>query len=174
MSKQPPVNNKIKAPKVRLIDSDGTNLGVVPPSEGIKKANEQNLSLVQVTDKADPPVCRVMDYGKFMYEQQKKEKKKRQKNAEMKGVRLKFNTSPNDMETRAKEADKFLSKGHKVRIELLLRGRERALKDHAHGKIHEFLDILRERFDDEEEDPIKIERDIKKEGRGLTMIISKS
>ncbi len=171
--KTPPINNKIKAPEVRLIDSDGTNVGIVPPSEGIKRANEQELDLVQVTDKADPPVCRVMDFGKFKYEQQKKEKKKRKKGPEMKGVRLKFNTSPHDLETRAKSAEKFLRNGHKVKIELLLRGREKALKDHARGKIHEFLDILRERFDEEDE-PIKIEHDIKKEGRGLTMIIAKT
>lgn len=135
-------------------------------------AKDQGLDLIQVTEKATPPVCRITDYGKHLYWEKKKEREKRSKtfHSEIKGIRLKFGMSPHDMEVRAKSAAKFLEKGHKVRVELLLRGRQKAntLSGFAKEKIGLFLKMI------EEEMPLKVEREIKREGRGLTMIIAKA
>lgn len=134
-------------------------------------AKDQGLDLVQVTEKATLQVCKITDYGKYLYWEKKKEREKRSKtfHSETKGIRLKFGISPHDMEVRVKSAVKFLEKGHRVRIELLLRGRQKAntLSEFAKEKIGFFLKMIEEKV------PLKIERDIKREGRGLTMIIVK-
>ena len=139
--------------------------------EAIKMAKDQGLDLVQVTEKATLQVCKITDYGKYLYWERKKKKEKRSKtfHSEIKGIRLKFGISPHDMEIRVKSAVKFLKKGHKVRIELLLKGRQKdnTLSEFAKEKIGFFLKMIKEKV------PLKIERDIKREGRGLTMIIVK-
>jgi len=162
------VNNQIRAEKVRLIGPDGKQLGIFNLKEAIKKARQAGFDLVQVTDKVTPPVCKIMDYGKYLYQQKKKERKMRKtQGGEMKNIRLSFSISKHDIEIRAKTAEKFLKEGDKVRIELVLRGREKILADFARQKIEQFLEILKKTV------PIKIERKLKKEARGLTMIISK-
>ncbi len=139
--------------------------------EAIKMAKDQGLDLVQVTEKATLQVCKITDYGKYLYWEKKKKREKRSKtfHSEIKGIRLKFGISPHDMEIRVKSAVKFLKKGHKVRIELLLKGRQKdnTLSEFAKEKIGFFLKMIEEKV------PLKIERDIKREGRGLTMIIVK-
>lgn len=139
--------------------------------EAIKMAKDQGLDLVQVTEKATLQVCKITDYGKYLYWERKKKREKRSKtfHSEIKGIRLKFGISPHDMEVRVKSAVKFLKKGHKVRIELLLKGRQKdnTLSKFAKEKIGFFLKMIEEKV------PLKIERDIKREGRGLTMIIVK-
>lgn len=152
-----------------MIDETGEQKGVVLLEKAIQMAQECGLDLVQVTDKADPPVCKIIDHGKYLYSQKKKERKagKNQKIGEMKVIRLGFNISPHDAGVRAKQAEKFLKKGDKVRIEMKLRGRERALGQFAEGKINTFLEILRDLI------PIKIEQALKKQPRGLTMIVAK-
>lgn len=166
--KKPLVNNSIRANKVRLIDETGEQLGVLSLTEAIEKAQNANLDLIQVTEKIDPPVCKIMDYGKYLYRLKKKERSvKHHKGGELKGVRLTFNISDHDLETRAKQAEKFLKKGNRIMIEMKLRGRERAHKDFAEGKVTKFVDILSKSVE------IKIERELKKQPRGLTMIIAK-
>jgi len=153
---------------VRLIDPNGKQLGIFSLAEALEKARQAGLDLIKITDKTDPPVCKMMDYGKYLYQQQKKEKKHRTARAgELKNIRLTFSISPHDLEIRAKAAEKFLQEGNKVRIELLLRGREKGLSDFAKQKIKQFLEILQKTI------PIKVERELKKEARGLTMIIAK-
>jgi translation initiation factor IF-3 len=143
-------------------------MGVMPFEEALQIAKERNLDLVQVTEKVNPPVCKITDYGKYLYSQEKKKRKtKKQKGGELKGIRLGFNISPHDLETRARQAEKFLKRGDKVRIEMILRGRERGLGDVAKAKVKQFLEILEERM------PIKIERDLERRGRHLKMIIVK-
>jgi translation initiation factor IF-3 len=162
------INNQIRADKVRLIGPDGKQLGIFNLKEALEKAREAGLDLVQVTDKVTPPVCKIMDYGKYLYQQKKKERKMRRvQSGELKNIRLTFNISEHDMETRAGMAEKFLKEGDKVRIELVLRGREKALSDFAKQKVNKFLEILKKST------PIKIERELKKEARGLTMIITR-
>ncbi len=162
------VNNQIRAPQVRLIDETGKQMGIVPLEEALRIARERNLDLIQVTGKVVPPVCKIENYGKYLYREEKKSRAiKKQKGGELKGIRLTFNISLHDLETKVRQTEKFLNKGDRVRVELQLRGRERALQDFAKEKINKFLEILQNIV------PIKIERELKKEFRGLTMIISK-
>ncbi len=136
--------------------------------EALQIARERNLDLIQVTEKVEPPVCKIMDYGKYLYSLEKKEKEaKKQKGGELKGIRLSFGISPHDLEIRAKLAEKFLKEGNGVRVEMVLRGREKAHFDFAKEKIRQFLEGLDKLI------PIKIERDLKKEMRGFSMIITK-
>ena len=127
------------------------------------------MDLIQITDKVIPPICKIMDRGKYLYAQKKKEKKigKNQKIGELKVVRLGYNTSLHDLETRAKQVEKFITKGDKVRIELVLRGREKALGQFAKEKFDKFIEIIKTFI------PIKIEQELKKQPRGLSMIITK-
>ncbi len=155
---------------MRVIDENGKQLGVLSFQDAMDTAWQSGLDLVKITDNVEPPVCKIMDYGKYTYQEQKKAKKQQhQKGSETKSIRLTYNISPNDMGTRVKTAEKFLKKGHKLRIELVLRGRQKAysLREHAQEKIKQFLEILQKSTN------IKIERELKKEGKGLTMIIAK-
>ncbi len=162
------VNNQIRAEKVRLIDEAGKQLGIVSFEQAARLAIEKKLDLIQVTGKVDPPVCRLGDYGKYLYREGKKEKSAhKQKGGELKGIRLTFNISQHDMETRLRQAEKFLKKGNRVRIELPLRGRQKALQSFAREKIEKFLEELENIF------PIKSERELKKEPRGFSIIIIK-
>ncbi len=166
--KKPLVNQQIRAKEVRLVDETGKQLGVVPFEKAADLAIERKLDLIQVTEKVQPPVCKLGDFGKYLYREEKKEKNThKQRVREFKGLRLTFNISLHDLETRAHQAEKFLAKGDVVRIELRLKGREKALQKFAEEKIKKFLEILNKIT------PIKVERELKKEFRGLTMIISK-
>lgn len=151
---------------MRLIDENRKQLGIVSLEEALRIARERNLDLVQVTEKVEPPVCKILDYGKYLYWLQKKERAKG-KGSEIKGIRLGFNISLHDLENRARQAEIFLKKGDKVKIEMILSGREKGLSEFAKGKIEQFIEILKNRI------PIKVERVLKKEARGFTMIISK-
>ena len=162
-------NTQIRAKEVRVIDETGKQLGVMGLESALRMAYERNLDLIQVTEKVDPPVCKIMDYGKYSYQEKKKtqESAKKQKTSELKGIRLTFNIGQHDMETRARQAEKFLKAGDKVRIDIVLRGREKALGNFAREKIGKFLEVLQPFV------PYKIERELKKEMRGFSMIISK-
>lgn len=153
---------------MRLIDENGRQIGILKLEEALKIARERNLDLVQVTEKVEPPVCKIMDFGKYQYLKEKKEREaKKHQRGEQKGIRLGYNISLHDLEIRAKQAEKFLKKGDRVKIEMRLKGREKTLEDFAKEKIKKFLEILENLV------PIKIERELKKEAGGLTMIISK-
>jgi len=162
------LNNQIRAKEIRLIDETGKQIGVVGLPEALQMARDRNLDLIQVTEKVEPPVCKIEDYGKYIYREEKKNRSiKKQKGGELKGIRLTYNISLHDLETRAHQAEKFLNKGDMVRVELTLRGREKALQDFAKEKMNKFLEILNNII------PIKIEKGLKREARGLIMIISK-
>ena len=150
-----------------MIDEAGQQLGVMKLEDALQKSRERNLDLIQVTEKVEPPVCKIMDYGKYLYQLKKKEKGVKPRGGEMKGIRLSFNISQHDMEFRARQAEKFLKEGDKIRIEMRLRGREKALGNFAKGKINKFLETLATVI------PYKVEREVKREPRGLSMIISK-
>lgn len=167
MFKKPLVNNQIRASHVRLIDENDHQVGVVTLKEALQAAWAKKLDLVQVTEKTDPPVARIMEYGKYLYSLQKKDKSAK-KTSEVKGVRLSYNISLHDMEMRAAQADKFLKKGDKVKIELRLRGREKAFGNLSKEKIGQFLEMLGKLI------PYKIDKELKREQNGFTMIISKT
>jgi translation initiation factor IF-3 len=166
--KKPPMNERIRADKIRLIGDDGEQMGLMDLSEGIRIAKERGADLIQVTEKVDPPVCKIMDRGKFLYTLKKREQKAKHHHVgELKGVRLTFGISEHDLETRAKQAEKFLKKGDKIRIEMKLRGREKAHQDFAAEKVNKFVEHINQTI------PVKIEKDLKKQPRGLIMIIGK-
>jgi translation initiation factor IF-3 len=148
-----------------LIDENGRNIGVVPLEEAFRITQERGLDIVEVAANIRPPVCRIIDYGKYIYQQEKKAKRQRSKQTEIKGVRLSFGIAKNDMERQARQAEKFLDQGHKVKIEIILRGREKAHPEIAREKLDEFIKFINI--------PTKVEQEPQKYPRGLTMIISK-
>ena len=166
MFKKPFINNQIRAAQVRLIDENDLQVGVVTLKEALQMAWDRHLDLVQVTDKVIPPVAKITDYGKYLYTLQKKEKSVH--TSEVKGIRLTYNISPHDMETRAIQAEKFLKKGDKVKIELRLRGREKAFSNISREKVNQFLEILGKLI------PCKVDTEMKRDMRGFNMIISKA
>jgi translation initiation factor IF-3 len=148
-----------------VIDENGQNLGTMPTDQALCLAQERGLDLIEVAANARPPVCKIIDYGKYLYQQEKKAKQQKSKQTELKGIRLSFGIARNDMERQARQAEKFLNQGHKVKIEIILRGREKARGEVAKEKIKEFISLITV--------PSKIEQEPKKYPRGLTMVISK-
>lgn len=167
MQQKPPVNKQIRAGEVRLIDETGKQVGVVTLEKALQLAESSGLDLIQVTEKVEPPVCKIMDYGKYIYQLGKKEKQEKPKGGQLKGIRLSFGISQHDLEIRTRQAAKFLKESNKVRIEMRLKGREKAMGDFAKEKINKFLEILKSII------PHKIERDLRRDPRGFTMIIAK-
>lgn len=163
------INNQIRAEEVRLIDETGKQVGVVPLKDALSLAKERGLDLIQVTERVEPPVCKIGEYGKYLYHQEKKEREmKKHTGGGLKETRLTFNISDHDLETRVSQAEKFLKKGDRVRIVLRLRGREKALQHHARAKIEKFLSSLSSLVQ------TKTEKPLQQEPRGLTMIITKA
>ena len=136
----------------------------------IDLAKSKNLDLIQVTEKVDPPVWRIGDNGKYLYSLQKKERKIKVKTkvSKLKEIQIGFNISPHDIEVKAKQAEKFLKEGDKVKIGMMLKGREKAMGEFAKKKIEFFFQTLNNLL------PIKTERELKREPKGFTMIISKA
>lgn len=132
------------APEVRLIDDDGKHVGLVKTTEALSLAREKNLDLVEISGSAKPPIAKILDFGQFLYEQRKKEQKARAKvkKSETKGIRLSLRISKNDLEIRIRQAKKFLEKGHKIKIEMKLMGREKQHFSLAHEIINKFIDNL--------------------------------
>jgi len=122
------MNERIRAREIRVIDADGNQLGIMAPYDAIKRAREQNLDLVEISPNAVPPVCRIMDYGKFLYEQEKKERaaKKNQKQIVLKEVKFSVNVDEHDYVTKRNHVLRFLAEGDKVKASLRFRGREMA------------------------------------------------
>lgn len=123
-----------------MIDEDGARLGILPTRQAIDMAYEKNIDLVEVSPVSQPPVCKIMDYGKFLYQQRRAQQKN--KTLDTKGIRLTFKIGQHDLEIRKNQAEKFLSKGHKVRVELKLRGREKAFRNQAKEMVQNFLTQL--------------------------------
>jgi translation initiation factor IF-3 len=166
--KKPPTNNQIRAKEVRVIDEAEKKAMVLPIEEALRLAQEKGVDLIQISDKAVPPVCKLMEYGKYIYWQNKKDKESaKHKGSETKIIQLTFNISLHDIETKADRAKKFLEAGDRIIIVLVLRGREKALAEFAKGKINQFLEILNKQI------PIKQERELKKDPRGFSMVIGK-
>lgn len=124
-----------------MVDEDGTNLGVMETSEALRMAAERGLDLIEIAPTVNPPVCRIMDFGKFKYQREKGEREhgKKQKEVEVKGIRIGFTTGKHDLMLRAKQAERFLKDGDKVRIDMKLRGREKA---HGHLALQKFNDFI--------------------------------
>lgn len=160
------INEQIKAKEVRLISSKGEQLGVVSINEAREKAEEAGLDLVLIAPTAKPPVCKIIDYGKFRYELARKDKeaKKKQKTIEVKEVRLSPNIDTNDLNTKVSSARKFLEKGNKVKVTLRFRGREMARMFKSKYILDDFAEAL--------SDVATIDKPSKAEGRSLVMFLS--
>ena len=140
------INEQIREKEIRVISDNGEQLGVMSAKEAQTIANNKNLDLVMISPNANPPVCKIMDYGKYKYEQSRKEKesKKKQKVVNIKEVRLRPGIEANDLNTKANQAIKFLKKGDKVKVELRFRGRELGHKDIGKEVMLKFIDIVKE------------------------------
>lgn len=160
------INEEIRDKEVRLIDSDGSQLGIVSIQQAMAVAAERNLDLVKIAPKAEPPVCRVMDYGKFRFEQAKKDKeaRKNQKVVDIKEVRLSAKIDIHDFEVRVKAAEKFLKGGDKVKASIRFRGREMAHTDIGLTVMQRFAEACAE-FG-------TVEKPAKLEGRQMLMFIA--
>ncbi len=166
ISKNYPINNEIREKEVRLVSQDGEQLGIMPSRDAMRIAEEAEMDLVMISPSAKPPVCRVMDYGKFIYEQAKKEKeaKKKQKIVEIKEVRFSPTIEEHDINIKANNARKFLNDGDKVKVTIRFRGRE---AEHSH-KGYEIMNSFFKKL----EDVGSIEKPAKMEGRNMTMVIA--
>lgn len=162
-------NHFIKVPEVFLIDEHGTQIGAVPTEEAKQKAEVAELDLVEVNPTAKPPVCKIMDFGQFKYDREKKAHKQKvaQKKIETKGIRLSVRISKHDFEFRLNQANKFLEKGNKLKIELILKGRERQHPGKAIETIKDFVTEI------EKNENLKVvrEQDLTKQGGRYTIIL---
>ena len=160
------INEQIRDREVRLIGEDGEQLGIMSARDAYKRAQEAELDLVKIAPMAKPPVCKIIDYGKYKYELTRKEKeaKKKQKIVEIKEVRLSPNIDTNDMNTKVNNAKKFITKGNKVKVTLRFRGREMAHVQQSRHILDDFAGLL--------SDIAVIEKPAKLEGRNMSMILT--
>jgi translation initiation factor IF-3 len=159
------INDAIRAPRVRLIDEEGEMLGVMPARAALEKAMEAGLDLVEISPNADPPVCKILDYGKYRYQEQKKraEARKKQKVIEIKELKLRPVIDDHDLDVKLKAAHRFLDDGDKVKFTLRFRGREMAHQDLGMKLLNRVKEALA--------DKIKVEQEPKSEGRQIIMVV---
>ncbi|MBS1382363.1 MAG: translation initiation factor IF-3 [Oscillospiraceae bacterium] len=160
------INEDIRDKEVRVIAADGSQLGVMDTREAQRLSIEQNLDLVKIAPQATPPVCRIMDYGKYRFEQAKREKeaKKNQKVIEIKEIRLSLNIDIGDLNTKVKQATKFLQEGNKLKVSIRFRGREMAHPEIGHEVMKKFTEAVAEHG--------VVEKPPKLEGRHMLMFIA--
>ncbi|RED13938.1 translation initiation factor IF-3 [Pontivivens insulae] len=160
------MNDRIRAPEIRLIGADGEQVGVVTPRQGVEMALDAGLDLVEISPNATPPVCKIMDFGKFKYEQQKRESeaRKKQKTIEVKEVKFRPNTDTHDYDVKMRNVVKFLENGDKVKVTLRFRGREMAHQELGRELLN--------RVAADVEGLGKIDNMPKVEGRQMVMMIS--
>lgn len=164
--RDPRINHRIRAPEVRVIDPDGTQLGVMSIDEAMDKADEFALDLVEVAPQARPPVCRIMDYGKYKYQQKKRssDAKKNASRVELKEVKLRPKTDKHDIETKLRHARKFLEARNRVKFTIMFRGREITHPELAEQMLIEAADAL--------SDIANVDQTPRLEGRNMTMFLS--
>ena len=160
------INRQIRAAKVRVIGNDGSQLGLMTVPEALRRAEDANLDLVEIAPNAEPPVCKLIDYGKFLYHQSKKEKesKKSQHQVKVKEVKLKPNIDDNDLNTKIKRAKDFIQKGNKVKVTCSFRGREMLHKELGYDLVNRFCEELKE--------IAIIESQIKLIGRNISTVLA--
>ena len=160
------INQNIRVREVRLIDDEGNQLGVVATADALKMADEKELDLVEVSPNANPPVCKIMDYGKYRFEQEKKlrDSKKNQQVLKLKEIRMQPKIGTGDLDTKAKHIQEFLNEGDKVKITIRFRGRELAHTDLGFGVMDEVLKRLTSAYN--------IDKPAAMDGRNMSMTIS--
>jgi len=160
------INREIRAKEVRVIDPEGKQLGILPIMEALRTALNFELDLVEVSPKAEPPVCRIMDYGKFKYQQRKKEHdaKKKQAVVHLKEVKMRPKTEPHDFQFKVRNIERFLKEGNKIKVTIVFRGRELAHPDLGRNMLARIVEEIKESG--------KVEQEPKFEGRNCVMILS--
>lgn len=160
------INAEIKVPRVRLVDADGTQVGIVALAQALRRAREQDLDLVEVAAQADPPVCRIMDWGKHRYEQEQKDKdaRKRQNRITVKEIKMRPKISDNDYGTKSGHVRRFLEEGSKVRASIMFRGREMAHTELGLKLLHRLAEDMTELAN--------IEAEPKVDGRNMVMVLA--
>lgn len=164
------VNEGIRFPEVRVIDYETGHLGVMPTEAAIKLAKERGIDLVVIQPNAAPPIAKIIDFGRFKYEQDKEAQKQKakQKTVEVKGIRLSIRIGPHDIEVRKEKAKQFLDEGNKVKVEIILRGREKRFGDLGKQVITDFIALLNKDV------PVKVEVPFARQGGQLTIIVGKA
>ncbi|TAM11329.1 MAG: translation initiation factor IF-3 [Nevskiaceae bacterium] len=159
-------NGSILAPRVRLIDAEGNQVGVVDTHDAMARAEEAGLELVEISPNADPPVCKIMDYGKFVYQKDKQQQaaRKKQKQVQIKEVKFRPSTDENDFQTKLRNAIRFLEEGNKVKLTIRYRGREMAHQDRGFDLIDRITTELGELA--------QVEQTPRREGRQTTMVVT--
>jgi|TARA_Y100000310_G_scaffold327885_1_gene394956 translation initiation factor IF-3 len=162
------INKSIQAKELRVMGADGANLGVISKEEALGHAEVAGLDLIEVSPKANPPVAKIMDYGKFQYEQKKKQKEIKAKShiTETKNIQIKIGTGEHDLSLKSKRVSEWLSEGHRVKINLFLFGRYKYMEfNFLKERLLKFLTLITEQY--------KVADEIKKSPKGLTMVIEK-
>lgn len=162
------INSRIRAQELRLIDEEGQNLGVFPLEEAMKMAVDRNVDLIEISPNAKPPIAKLMDYGKWQYAENKKQKKAKAgaKPTETKSIQVKPGTSENDLEMKAKAASKWLKEGHRIKVELYLQGRSKYMQeDFLKERLNRVLNLITENF--------KVAEPLKKIPKGMMLTIEK-
>ncbi len=161
------MNKDIKAAEVRVIGADGEQVGIVSTEEALREAQSLNLDLVEVSPGANPPVCKIMDYGKFKYEltKKKQETKRKQKSTQIKEIKVRPKTDDHDLETKVRHIEKFIGNNDKVKVTLVFRGREFVLKEQANQVLEKIVSLT--------EEFAVVEQHPKFEGRVITMMLGK-
>ena len=169
MNEKVKINKSIQAKELRVVGADGVNLGILSREDALKQAQEINLDLIEVSPKANPPVAKIMDYGKFQYEQKKKSKEIKAKSriTETKNVQIKIGTGEGDLSLKAKRVSEWLREKHRVKIDLFLWGRYKYMEfNFLKERLLRFLTLITEEY--------KIAEPIKKSQKGLSMIIERN
>jgi translation initiation factor IF-3 len=165
VKQQANINNRIRAREIQVIDDEGRQLGILPIQDALNLAREKDLDLVEVSPQTQPPIAKIMDYGKYMYRKEREEKKRgRPKEQERKTVRVGFKTGVHDLAFKAKQVQEFLKESNIVKVELTLRGREKALAQIGKQKLEQFLTKL---------DNFSVQEGVKRSPFGWTIIIQR-
>lgn len=162
------INNQIRAEELRVIGENGENLGLLSKKEALNKAQEAELDLIEISPKANPPVAKIMDYGKFLYDQKKKAKAAKAKahTVEVKNVQIKLATGEHDLALKAKRASKWLKEGDRVKLELFLRGREKYMDEKfLKERLNRIVNLITEEY--------KVADPVKKVPKGYAMIVER-
>ncbi|MDD5251676.1 MAG: translation initiation factor IF-3 [Patescibacteria group bacterium] len=164
------INEQIRFPQLRVITDEGEHLGIMSTGEALQKAREREQDLVVIQTNTDPPIAKIIDFGKYKFERNKEiqKQKAKAKTVEVKGVRLSVRIGEHDLETRRGQAKKFLDNGDKVKVEIILRGREKRHGDRATQIIQQFITTLNAEM------PVKVEQPVVRQGGQLTSIVGKA
>lgn len=165
------INERITCPQIMLIDDEGKNMGTISTVEALQLARSKELDLVEVSPKAVPPIAKILDYGKFKYQKEKEAQKQkaRQKKIDIKGIRLSLRIGEHDRDLRLKQAEEFLKDGHKLKLELVLKGRERQYMNMAREQISQFMAKLNTEKEIKVEQPL-----VSQQGRLIVILASKN